>query len=202
MAFGTVTKASPLTLDGNFEFITDGTDAIAIQLAFGETVSFNFNVDAAGTTDNVEIEIIQGHRVATGLGLDGAASGTSLDLNTASDAIANDDDLNSTFLVMTSGGERGEGRTITNSVATGDTVTLDHALSGTPSASETYDRYVANPVKLTIDMSAAVAENNMHSKRFVTSWSSGEWVLVRVRASGATDAHRINMTYQKDGGPA
>ncbi len=204
MAFDGVLQAAPLTLGSTAKFLklAAGTDAVAIQLAFGETVSFQFNVDSAGTTDNVEIEILQGHRIKTGLGLDAASSTTSLDLNTASDPITVDDDLNSTFIVMTSGDERGEGAVITDSTDADDRVTIAPALSGTPSASETYDRYIAQPTKRTIVMTAAVSSTNLHALRHTTSWASGEWVLVRARATGATNAHRLNMSYQTDGGPA
>lgn len=202
MAFGSVTSSDFLTLDANFEAFEVSGVAIAVQLAFGESVTFRFNVDAVGTTDDIEIEVLTGHRISTGNGLDAAASATSLDLDTAADAFTADDDMNSTYLVMTSGGESGEMRLITDSTAAADTVVLDHALSGTPSAAETYDLYRMNSVLNTIDMSAAVSETAPHNKGITRSWTSGEFVMVRARATGATDAHRIQMSYHEDGGPA
>jgi len=199
MAFGTLTLSDFLTLDGSFEFFISSSDAIALQLTPRETASLEFNVDAVGTTDDVEIQIVQGHRVKNGLGLDGASSATSLDLNTASDPITTDDDLNGTFLVMTSGGEQGEGRLITDSVATGDVVTLDHALSGTPSAAETYARYRGTTFRFIIDMSAAIAEDNTHSDGITVDARDGEFVLIAARATGATDAHRVRVSFQVDG---
>ena len=71
MAFGPVNTSAILTVDDDFEFLTDGTDAIVIQLTPRETATLNFVVDAAGTTDDLEIEVIQGHRISTGNGLDG-----------------------------------------------------------------------------------------------------------------------------------
>ncbi len=70
MAWGTITESAYLTLDANFEFFTDGTDAIVLALNPRETASITFNVDAAGTTDDLEIEILQGHILSTGNGLD------------------------------------------------------------------------------------------------------------------------------------
>lgn len=202
MAFSAAVASDFLTLDADFEAFIASSDAVVIQLVFGESVTFRFNVDAAGTTDDVELEVMQGHRVfASALALDGAASATSLNLNTVSDAIAVDDDLNGTYLVMMTGGERGEMRLITDSAATGDVATLDHALSGTPSATETYLRYRMNIIRNTIDMSAAISESAPHNKGISRNWTGGEFVAVRARATGATDTHRIQMSYSVDGGP-
>lgn len=202
MAFGTVTLSDVVTVDADFEAFQASGAAIAVQLAFGESVSLVFNVDSAGTTDDVEIEILTGHRVVNGLGLDGAGSATSLNLNTVSDAIATDDDLNGTYIVMTSGGEAGEFRLITDSAAAGDAVTLDHALSGTPSAAETYARYRMGAYVVTIRCDTAISEDARHSGEVTVDWRAGEWVVARVRRNGSTNAHRVRMSYQVDGGPA
>lgn len=199
MAFSSVTLSDLLTLDADYEFLEASGAAIAIQLNPGESVSMAFSADAAGTTDDIEIEVLCGHRISTGNGLDGATSASDIELDTVADPIANDDDLNGTFIVMTSGDEAGEGRLIVDSVAADDGVNLEHALSGTPSATETYDLYRLNAYKLGIPMVNAISDDAQHNAGAVVDWSMGEWVLVRARSSGATDAHRLRMSYQKDG---
>ena len=66
MAFGSVTESDILTVDGDFEFFVASGQAIAIQLTPRETAALKFNVDGAGTTDDLEIEILQGHRISSG----------------------------------------------------------------------------------------------------------------------------------------
>lgn len=199
MSFGVVSLSDFLTLDGSFEFFIESSDAIVLVLNPRETASLEFNVDAAGTTDDVEIQIVQGQRIKNGDGLDAVTSATVMDLDTAADPIAADDNLNGTWFVMTSGDEQGEGRLIIDSTAANDRITLDHALSGTPSAAETYARYRASTYRFLIDMSAAIAEDNTHSDGVTVSAVNGQYVLISARATGGTDAHRVRVSYQVDG---
>lgn len=198
MAFSTVTTSGFLTCDANYEFITDGTDAIAIQLTPRETVTFAFNFDAAGTTDDLDIQVLQGHQLSTGNGLDGATSSSDLELDTAADGFSTDDDMNGLFIVMTSGGEQGEGKLITDSVAADDGVNLASALTGAPSATETYDLWrLAAVYEFQLD-SATPTDDIPHHARVTCDAADGEYVLVRARATGATDAHRVRFSYQTD----
>ncbi len=210
-AFDAPLRSTFLTLDGNFEFfkIAADTVAVALQLVFGESASFRFNVDAAGTTDNVEVAIMTGHRISSGNTFDAVGSTTSFDLDTAAgDTVGTDDDLNGTYIVITSGaaggaGEaEGEGRLITNSAATNDNITLDHAVTTGSDTGTTYDLYRLSEQKFIIDMSSAIGEDNPLNDGVTVNWMSGEFILVRAQATGATDAHRIQMSYQKDSGPA
>ena len=222
MAFGSRVESAFLTCDANYEFITDGTDAIAIQLNPREAVTLVFNFDAAGTTDDLDIQVLQGNLESTGNGLDGttddldiqvlqgnlestgngldgATGADDLELDTAADGFSTDDDMNGKFIIMTSGDEQGEGKLITDSVASDDGVNLENALTGTPSASETYDLYNLGAVyEFQLD-SATQTSDIMHNARVTVDAADGEWVLVRARATGSTDAHRVQMSYQKDG---
>lgn len=200
MAFSAVTQSDFLTLDADYEFLTASGAAIAIQLTPGESGTLLFSADAAGTTDDIEVEVLQGHRISAGNGLDGATSASDIELDTVADGFSTDDDLNGTFIVMTSGDEAGEGRLIVDSVAADDGVNLEHALSGTPSATETYDLYrLSTPAPHIIDMGSAISDDAQHNLRVPVHAADGEWLLVRARATGSTDAHRLRMSYQTDG---
>ena len=122
-----------------------------------------------------------------------------MELNTASDSFATDDDMNGTFIVMTSGDEQGEGKLITDSVAADDGVVLENGLSAAPSASETYALYRLGAVyNITLD-SATPTDDIPHNARVTVDAVDGEWVLVRARRDGTTDAHRARVSYQRDG---
>ncbi len=199
MAFGTRTTSDFLTVDADFEFFIASSDAIVLALNPRETVSFLITFDAAGTTDDLEVQVLQGHRLSTGNGLDGGTGAADVELNTTADGFSTDDDMNGRYLIMTSGGERGEGRLITDSVAADDGVILDHDLSGTPSAAETYDLYTFHVVSQFLIDSATPTEDIPHHQGISVNAVSGQFVAVRVRRDGATDAHRAVLSFQVDG---
>jgi hypothetical protein len=198
MAFDAFATSAILTVDDDFEFFTDGTDAIVLQLTPRETGKLNFVVDAAGTTDDLEIEVLQGHRISTGNALDGATGADDLELDTAADGFTTDDDMNGKFIVMTSGDEQGEGKLIVDSAAADDGVNLENALSGTPSAAEGYDLYQADAQRFTMDPQTTITDDAQNNAGIAISAVNGEFVLVRARADGGTDAHRVTLTYQLD----
>ena len=198
MAWGSFTESVFLTVDAAFEFITDGTDAIVLALNPRETVTFRFNVDAAGTTDDLEIEVLQGHRINNGFDLDGVTSTSDVELMTASDPIAVDDDLNGTYIIFTSGNAQGEGRLIIDSVASDDGVNLSHA--GTlATAADTYARYRFNPFRFTMDPQTTLSSDAQNNDGITVNAANGQYVAVVARATGGTDAHRVQMSYQVDG---
>lgn len=199
MAWGTFTESTFLTVDANFEFITDGTNAIVLALNPREIVTFTFNVDAAGTTDDLEIEILQGHRISDGNGLDGTTSTTDYELNTAADSFAVDDDMNGLYLIMTSGDEQGEGRLIVDSVAADDGVNLSHAFSAQSSAAETYALYRFAPYRFVIDPQTTITSDAQNNDGITAHAGHGQYVAIVARATGATDAHRVQVGYQVDG---
>ncbi len=200
MAFGSFTESIFLTVDAAFEFLeTAAGTAIVLALNPRETVSILFNVDAAGTTDDLEIEILQGHRISTGNGLDGATGAADLELDTAADGFSTDDDMNGLYIVMTSGGESGEGRLIIDSVASDDGVVLSHDLSGTPSATETYDLYRFAPLRFTMDPQTTLSSDAQNNTGITMSAVNGQFVAIVARSTGATDAHRVQLSFQVDG---
>lgn len=199
MSFGKAMEAAILTVDAAFEFLTNGTDVIVIKLHPRETVTFFFNVDAAGTTDDLEIEVLQGHLLSSGNGLDGATGADDLELNTAADGFSTDDDLNGQYIIMTSGDEQGEGRLIIDSVAADDGVNLSHALSGTPDAAETYALYHFSALRFVMDPQTTISSDAQNNDGMTVHASNGRYVAIVARADGGTDAHRLQMSYQVDG---
>jgi hypothetical protein len=199
MAWSAVSTTDFLTCDANFEFLVESGQAKIITLNPRETAQLVFNVDAAGVTDDLEIEILQGHRISNGSGLDGATSTSDVELNTSVDSFTTDDDMNGLYIIMTSGGEAGEGRLIVDSVAADDGVNLSHALSGTPSATETYALYRFSPFRFTMDPQTTVDSDNQNNAGITVHGANGEYVAVVARSTGATDAHRVRMSYQLDG---
>ena len=198
MAFGTFTELAYVTVDADFEAFQESGVAAVIVLNPRETVSLRFAVDADGTTDDIIIQVLQGHRINNGKDLASATDASNVELD-ATDGIAIDDDEIGTYFAMTSGGEAGELRLVTDSASSDDGIVLDHALSGTPSAAETYARYNLKPFLIKMDLSAAVDEDNTHNKGITVDAVNGQYVLVSVKATGVTDAHRIRMSYQVDG---
>ena len=200
MAFSTPLLTAFLAVGSNYDFVTVGPDAVALQLNPRETVTLAFNFDAAGTTDDLEIEVLQGHRVSDGNGLAGATGNDDLELN-AADGFSTDDDMNGVFIVMTSGDEEGEGKLIDDSVASDNGVNLISALTGTPSATETYALYRLSAVYNFILSSAVPTDDIQHNARVTLDAADGEWVLVRARNinPGGTDAHRVRFSHLRDG---
>ena len=199
MAWGTATESAFLALTQNYEFIEDATpDAIVLTLNPRELVNLIFTCDHDGAgTDDIEIQILAGNQISTGNGLDGATSTSDVELDTAADGFSANGDMNGFYLVMTSGGERGEGRLIIASVAADDGVNLSHALSGTPSATETYDLYRFDILQeLTVDLAdpAEGAPNNTGT--IVTGY---QYVAAIARMDGATNTPKLKMTYHQDG---
>lgn len=196
------TESIFLICDAAFEWFESAAGtAIVLELNEHETVTFLFNVDAAGTTDNLEIEILQGHRISSGNGLDGATAANDLEIDTVAEGFSTDDDLNGTYILMTSGGESGEGRLIIDSVAADDGVVLSHNLSGTPSATETYDRFRFSPFRFTMDPQTTITSDAQNNDGITVDARNGRYVAVAARATAGNDAHRIQMSFQRDGGP-
>ena len=201
MAFAARVVSSFLTVGNNYEFIKDGADAFALQLTPRETVTLVFNFDAAGTTDDIEIEILQGHRESSGNTFDSVTDASNLELDTAADGFTNDDDMNGLFITITdaAAAERGEGKLITDSAAVDDGVVLATALSSAPSAAESYDLWRLSAVWNFIMNTFTPTDDIPHNGRVTVDAADGEWVLVRARRDGVTDAHRVRFSYQRDG---
>lgn len=200
MAFGTGTKSAKLDTGGDFEFFTDGTDAVAVQLNPGERLGVIFSAENPGTTDNFEYRVLAGYKAKTGDTLD-AGGTTTLDLDTAADPIDADDELNGEYIVITSGTQQGVGRLITASANANDRVTLDHSMTDPGTAS--YERYrLGIAFQGQIDLTGSAGEDTPDHRTSPPIEVQGpwEWVLFQGRATGTpTDAIDAWVSYQKDG---
>lgn len=199
MAFGTRTDSDFLTVDANFEAFVESSDPLLITLNPRETVSITLHVDAAGTADDLEIEILQGHQLSTGNTLDGATSTTDVELDTVADGFSTDDDMNGLYIAfITSGAGRGEIRLIVDSVASDDGVVLSHVMT-LASAGDPYALYKLAPFRFIMDPQTTVDSDNQNNDSITVDARNGQFVLISARADGATDAHRVRVSYQVDG---
>ncbi len=199
MAFGTRTDSDFLTVDANFEAFVEASDPLLITLNPRETVSITIHVDAAGVTDDLEIEILQGHQLSTGNTLDGATSTTDVELDTAADGFSTDDDMNGLYIAfITSGAGQGEVRLIVDSVAADDGVVLSHAMT-LASAGDPYALYKLAPFRFIMDPQTTIDSDNQNNDSIAVDARNGRYVLISARADGATDAHRARVSYQVDG---
>ncbi len=199
MAWGTRTDSDILTVDAAFEAFVEASDPLLITLNPRETVSITFHVDAAGTTDDLEIEILQGHQLSTGNTLDGTTSTTDVELDTAADGFSTDDDMNGLYIAfITSGAARGQVRLITDSVASDDGVVLSHAITAA-SAADPYALYKLSPFRFVMDPQTTITSDAQNNDSITVDARNGRYILVSARADGGTDAHRVRVSYQVDG---
>ncbi len=202
MAWDGTVISEDLSPDGNFEAFTTGGAAIFITLTPRELLSYVINTgwDGAGT-DELEIQVLGGHQISSGNTPDVVNSTTAIELDTAigrPDAQTADDELTGHYFVMTTGGEIAEARLIVSSQAVDDEVTLDHALSGSPEISETYDLYSLGVIdQFKIDLADPAEDVNLAQVRTVMGYPV---VLIMARVTGTpTDAPLARLTYDKDG---
>lgn len=200
MPRATAVISDGLTVDADYEAFqaSSGTAAI-IQLNSRELATIHFNLDAVGTTDNLEWTVLAGSRMATGGDYDAnGQSSTIVELETALHPMTTDDEFVGIYLNQTNGGESGEFRLITDATASNDRVTLDHALSGTPSAGELYDlyRFSVWDSGIIVPLTTVTVDNPQNAG---TSIQGPDFFVVLARSAGGTDAHIVYMTYQKDG---
>ncbi len=199
MAWSTLVESAALTVDADYEAFLSSSDPIIISLNPRELLSLTFNIDSVGTTDDIEILVLGGHKVGADGDLDGFTSTTDLELETAVHPISADDEFNGYYLAMiTSGNARGDVRLITDSVAADDGVVLDHAQKGNAAAADPYQLYrLRKMTEFVIDGTTAIDEDNPMNGGITVI--GVPYVIVMCRAAGATDAHLVYMSYQKDG---
>ena len=202
MAWDGVVISEDLAADGNFEAFTVAGAALFITLNPREMLSGIINVDWDGAgTDDLEIQILAGHKISSGNTPDAVNTASTIELDTAAgapDAQTSDDDLTGRYFVMTAGGEKAEVRLIISSQASDDEVTLDHALSGSPLTSETYDIYSLAVIDtFLIDLADPAEDVNMSEAFSIVGYPV---VLVMARVTGTpTDSPTCRLTYDKDG---
>lgn len=204
MAWSSVLQSAVLTLDANYEFlkIAADTDALVLTMTPGLSGVLTLRTDVVGTpTDKVEIQVVAGPRISSGNTYDSVTDASNLELDSAAETwFTADNDANGLHLIQLDGGEQGEGRLIIDSASADDGVVLSHALSGAPSAGEQYALYAFGIVhELAID-AATAAEDEPNTAHIPVNWQDGQYIAVKVRSSGATDAHRVRATYETDGG--
>ena len=201
MAHGTRTDSDFLTVDADFEaFIEAGADPLLITLNPRETVSLTFHVDASDTTDDLEIEILQGHQLSTGNTLDGVTSTTDVELDTAADGFSADDDMNGLYIsFITSGTARGEVRLITDSVAADDGVVLSHAVNASVAAADPYALFSFDAFRFVMDPQTTITSDDQNNDAITVDARNGRYVMISARADGASSTHRVRVSYQVDG---
>ena len=197
MAWSHVTSAV-LTCDANFEAFDDATNAIVLTPNPRELVNFTFSIASeVGETDDLEIQILGGQRITTGNALDAVTSATVMDLDTAADTQADDYYMGMYFL-MTSGGEVKDVREIVDYTNSNDRTTLVRALSGTPSATETYDIFNLSVASQFIITAETTLTEDLPQKGGVLVVGY-PFLIARARATGGTNAHLALMSYSMDG---
>lgn len=194
----TPTESAGRTVDANYEaFLNSGGAPIIIELNPHERARLTFNVKDVGDSDTIEIGVFEGVRLAVGGDLDGVTSTTDIELETGLHTIDDDDEFNGYYIALTSGAAKGDVRLITDSVAADDGVILDHALQAAAAAADTYDLYrMGKTTALAIDTTIAIDEDNPMNRTIIIE--GGPFVLIMVRATGATDAHVVYMSFSKD----
>ncbi len=198
MARSAVVESELLTCDANFEAFHDGTKAIIISPNPRELFTFSFSIASeVGELDDLEIQILAGHLITTGNGLDAVTSSTVMDLDTAADSEANDYYMGMYFN-MTTGGELKDIREIEDYVNTDDRITLVRALSAAPAAAETYDIYHMSVMSQFIITAELNLTEDLPQNARIDVMGPAK-LIARARSTGGTDAHIALMSYQGDG---
>ena len=200
MAWKTPVTSLAVTCDAAYECLLSAADTpIIIEADPREVAHFVFSIGSeVGETDTLDWQVLGGHRIIQGSALSDSTDASNIDLAVA-DAQA-DDYYMGMYLMMTSGGEQGELRLIGDYVNSTNLAILVTALSGTPSAGETYDIYHLSQV---VDGSGSITSETTLTEALPQNaefGASGYPVLIpRVKAGGGTDAHLAYMTYALDG---
>ena len=200
MAWGTRTDSDILTVDADFEAFVEASDPLLITLNPREIVSITFHVDASDTTDDLEIEILQGHQLSTGNTLDGLTTTSDFELDTAADGFSTDDDMNGLYIAfITSGSSRGVVRLIIDSVASDDGVVPTHAVITTTAAGDPYALYKMSAFRFIMDPQTTTSSDAQNNDSITADARNGRYILIVARADGATSTHRVRVSYQVDG---
>lgn len=196
MVWASAAISALLTCDANFEAFDDGTNAIVIALNPRELVDIvNSIASQVGEADKLEIQILAGQRIINGNALAAVTDASNMQLAAADNKA--DDYYMGMYFLMTSGGEVKDVREISNYVNSTDVITLARALSGTPTAAETYDIFHMRRISQ-FEITAETVLTEDLPQNGGDQVSGYPFVIVRAR-SGAADAHIALMTYTKDG---
>ncbi len=188
-----------LTCDANFEsFQASAGVAAIIQLNPRELATMHISLDAVGVVDNFEWQLLAGSKVGGAADFDAVADSTTvMNLDTVVHPMTTDDEFAGMYFLALQNTEAGEWRLIVDSAATGDKVTVDHVLSGTPSEAETYEIYRFSVWDSGI-ITPLTTPTIANPQNVMTSIMGPDFFMVQAK-SDVTDAHLAYMTYQKDG---
>ncbi len=186
------------TGDGPFQLTTTGVLPAGLALATNywlivdSTVNISFGSTLANAMAGTEVTI------------SGAAGTGTHTLNTGAvtiDVAAGDNEANDFYMgmhfLMTSGGELKDIREIADYVSSTDALTLLRALSGTPTAAETYDIFNMGEVDSGTITAETTLTEDLNQKALVAV-SGYPCLIARARSTGSTDAHIALMTYTLD----
>lgn len=202
MAWGTVVTSAELTCDANNDFLkaSDGSILVA-TLNPRELVEVVWNLISAGTTDDLDIEILGGVRLSTGTAQSGGSTST---IVLASGETYADDELIGCFVFLSQGGDQeGEWGLITDYVSSTKVATVSTAngsgFTADPGAAtaNSYEIYKFAVIDSAQIDSAAIAVEQLHT--LAMQVIGVPYVAFRAGATGATDAHKVRVSYQKDG---
>ncbi len=205
MSWRPPTTSALLTTDAAFEMFvhTDGSPVILFPKP-REVFHFVFTIASeVGETDTLDWQVLGGNRVVKDSILPQVASSTTA----IGIALANtqvDNYYLGMYFNMTSGGETGDLRLVTAYDQSGgadeDLITLQAALTGTPSAAETCSLYHLSQV---VDGSGSITSETTQTEALPQNAEFGAsgypCLIPRVKAGGATDAHIALLTYTRDG---
>ncbi len=199
MARGTATTSIALTTTADYEAFQESAGTVAIvSLNPRELATVHITLDAVGTTDNLEWAIFAGTKFGAQGDWDAVTDASNLDLETNIHPTTTDDEMVGRYVILANGGEAGEMRLITDSTASDDGITVDHALSGTPDAGELYDLYNFSvwDSGIIVPLTTVVVDN---PQNVMTTIMGPEQFVVCARHAGSTNSQIAYMTYQVDG---
>lgn len=193
MAWGSLTTSAKLTTSSSWQFLKAGSDIARPSLNPRELMSGVFRLESVGTTDDLDVEIMGGHQLATGTSQSGGSTTT---IKLAAGDAAADDDYIGCFVIITSGSEQGKIGLITDYVSSTKIATFTPAMAAAPDAM-TYEIFKIGTVWAAQIDSTALALTQLHTIPF--SIFGYRYVLFRAKATGATNAHKCDVAWQVDG---
>ena len=206
MAWRTPITSAVLTCDANFEcFLDSAGSPLIIRPNPREIVHFVFTIASeVGETDDLDWQVLAGHRIINNGIIPAGGVTDASNIGLAAGDSESDDFYMGMYFLMTSGGEIGDMRLIADYDETGGAeerlVILEAALTGAPTALETYDIYhlsQATDGSGTITAETTLTEALPQNAEFATSGYST--LIPRAKSSGSTDAHLALCTFAIDG---
>lgn len=201
MAWSAPITSAALTCDANYECLLDSSgDPLVIEPNPREIVDFIFSIASeVGETDNLEWQILAGHRIIEDSAM-GTVGGTTIIDVASGDNQANDYYMGMYFLPTSPGvTEVGDLREIIDYVSSTDALTLIRALTGTPTIGELYDIFHLKEIAQGIITAETALTEDLSQNGGPVPLAGYSVLIPRVRATGGTDAHEALVTYATDG---